>query len=225
MRNDKILVFERFTAAFIADVSRNPKAIFFETCPLTIIIIERGGSMKDSIMKVIRERRSVRNFEDKPVPDDLLNTVLEAVQWTPSWANTQCWEIVVIKDPGVKEKIQDSFSKTNPAFKSITGAPIVLALCARTNESGYYKNAVTTKFGDWFMFDLGLATQSIGLAAHASGLGTVITGLFDQDKAGAVINMPQGHELVTLIPLGFPSKIPSAPKRKEISEFTREDTF
>lgn len=182
--------------------------------------------MKDTIMKAIRERRSVRNFEDKPVPDELLQTVLEAVQWTPSWANTQCWEIVIIRDPNVKARVQEeAFSKSNPAFKSITAAPVVLALCARLNEAGYYKNAVTTKFGDWFMFDLGLAAQSLGIAAHAAGLGTVITGLFDHDKAAKVINVPEGYELVSFIPMGFPSKIPSAPKRKDISEFTREDTF
>ncbi|MFO8112567.1 MAG: nitroreductase family protein [Desulfosalsimonadaceae bacterium] len=181
--------------------------------------------MKDVIMQVIKERRSVRNFEDKAVPDDLLQTVLEAVQWTPSWANTQCWEIVVIKDPEVKARVQEAVPKSNPAFKSIVNAPVVLALCARLNDSGYYKNAAVTKFGDWFMFDLGLATQSIVLAAHAAGLGTVIAGLFDHDKAASAVNMPAGHELVVLIPMGFPSKVPSAPKRKEISEFTRENTF
>jgi nitroreductase len=181
--------------------------------------------MKDTVMKAIMERRSVRNFEDRPIPDDLLETVLEAVQWTPSWANTQCWEIVVIKDPVVKEKVQEAVPKSNPAFKSIVNAPVVLAVCARLNESGYYKNIVTTKFGDWFMFDLGLATQSIALAAHASGLGTVVAGLFDHDNAASAINMPAGHELVVLIPIGFPAKIPSAPKRKEITGFTRENSF
>ncbi len=181
--------------------------------------------MIDTIMNVIKERRSVRNFEDRPVPEELLQTVLEAVQWTPSWANTQCWEIVVIKDPEVKTRVQEAVPKSNPAFKSIVNAPVVLALCARLNDSGYYKNAVTTKFGDWFMFDLGLAAQSIVLAAHAAGLGTVITGLFEHDKAAAAVNMPSGHELVSLIPMGYPSKIPSAPKRKEIKEFTRENTF
>jgi nitroreductase len=75
------------------------------------------------------------------------------------------------------------------------------------------------------MFDLGIATQSIALAAQAMGLGTVIAGLFEHDKAAAAVNMPAGHELVVMIPMGFPSKIPSAPKRKDISEFSREDSF
>ena len=181
--------------------------------------------MKETVMKAIKERRTVRNFEDKPIPEDLLQYVLEALQWTPSWANTQCWEVVLIKDPGVKAGVQEAFPKSNPAFKSITAAPVVIALCARLNESGYYKNEVTTKFGDWFMYDLGLATQNLVLAAHAAGLGTVITGLYDHEIAAKAIKLPENHELVAVIPMGFPSKIPSAPKRKDVAEFTKENTF
>ncbi len=181
--------------------------------------------MKDTIMEVIKSRRSVRNFEDKAVPEDLLQAVLEAVRWTPSWANTQCWQIVVITDPAVKEKVQAAVPKSNPAFKSIVNAPVVLALCARLNSSGFYKDMVTTKFGDWFMFDLGLAAQSIALSAHAAGLGTVIVGLFEHDKAAAALQMPEGYELVSLMPLGYPSKVPSAPKRKEISEISSSNSF
>lgn len=185
----------------------------------------RRGRMNDTIMEVITTRRSIRNFEDKPVPAELLRTILEAVRWTPSWANTQCCRIVVITDPAVKENVQAAIPKSNPAFKAIVAAPVLLALCAQRNCSGFYKEMVTTKFGDWFMFDLGLAAQSIGLAAHAAGLGTVIVGLFEHDKAAAALNVPEGHELVALMPMGYPSKIPSAPKRKEIEEFTFQNSF
>jgi nitroreductase len=43
-------------------------------------------------MDIIKGRRSVRKYQDKEVPDELLNQILESVQWAPSWANTQCWE-------------------------------------------------------------------------------------------------------------------------------------
>jgi len=178
------------------------------------------------LFESIRERRSVRKYEDKDIPEDILKQVLEAVRWAPSWANTQCWEIVVIKNISVKEKLQESFPpKGNPATKAIVAAPVLLALCGKLNSSGYYKDKVTTKFGDWFMFDLGIATQTICLAAHDLGLGTVITGLFDHDKAREVLNVPQGYELVSLIPMGYPAKRSSAPKRKEVPEFTHYDGF
>jgi nitroreductase len=179
----------------------------------------------ENLMDLIRSRRSVRNFEEKDVPEDLLQTVLESVQWSQSWANTQCWEIVVVKDPAQKEKLQGAVPKVNPAHKSVADAPVVIALCARKEASGYYKGMITTKFGDWFMFDIGLAAQHISLTAHSLGLGTVIIGLFDHDQAKSVLNIPAGFELVALMPLGFPSKVPSPPKRKQLSEFVHFNFF
>lgn len=177
------------------------------------------------LMDIIKQRRSVRSYQDNAVTDEQLNRILEAVQWSPSWANTQCWEIVVVRDQGVKENLAEVLPKTNPARKHFAEAPVVLAVCGKLNSSGYYKGEVTTKFGDWFMFDLGLATQSFCLTAHDLGLGTVITGLFDHDKAKAVLDVPEGYELVSLIPVGYPAKDTSAPKRRDISEFTHYDTF
>lgn len=177
------------------------------------------------LMEVIKGRRSIRKYEEKMVPDDLLNQVLEAVQWAPSWANTQCWEIVVVKETASKQKLQETLGKGNPATKAIVGAPVVLAICGKLKSSGYYKDQVTTKLGDWFMFDLGIATQSLCLAAHDLGLGTVIVGLFDQAKAAEVLQVPPGYELVSLIPLGYPAKISPAPKRRDISEFTHNERF
>ncbi len=177
------------------------------------------------LMKAIKDRRSIRKYEDKMVPDDFLNQVLEAVQWAPSWANTQCWEIIVVKEQATKQKLQETMGKGNPATKAIVDAPVILAVCGKLKSSGYYKEQVTTKFGDWFMFDLGLATQNLCLAAHDLGLGTVIVGLFDHDKAAQVLGLPEGYELVSLIPLGYPAKISSAPKRREIGEFSHPEKF
>jgi nitroreductase len=177
-------------------------------------------------MDIVRDRRSVRKYEDRAVPEEALDTVLESVRWAPSWANTQCWEIVVVTDRRVKEKLQATLPpKGNPAVKAVVDAPILLAVCGRLQHSGYYKNQASTKFGDWFMFDLGIACQNICLTAKSLGLGTVVVGLFDHDKAGQVLGVPQGYELVVLIPLGYPAKISSAPKRREISEFMHTNSF
>lgn len=178
------------------------------------------------LIDVVRGRRSVRKFQDKPVAEETLATVLEAVKWAPSWANTQCWEIVVVRDPEIREKLQATFPPAgNPALKAIVRAPVLLVLCARLNESGYYKGQVTTHLGDWFMFDLGIASQNLCLAAHDLGLGTVVVGLFDQIKAKAVLNVPEGVELVALIPMGYPAKKYSAPRRKEVKDFLHENTY
>ena len=176
-------------------------------------------------MEIIKGRRSIRRYEDKEIPDALLNQIFESVKWSPSWANTQCWEVIVVKDMGIKEQLQAAIAPKNPATKSITQAPVVLALCGKLNSSGFYKDQVTTKLGDWFMFDLGIATQSICLTAQHLGLGTVIVGLFDHNKTKEILKVPEGYEVVTLIPMGYPAKDSPAPKRREISEFTHINTF
>jgi len=175
--------------------------------------------------EVLQKRRSVRSYEEREVPEESLNEVLEAVQWSPSWANTQCWEVIVVRNPKIKTKLQETLSKGNPATKAVANAPIVLALCGKLQSSGYYKGEVTTKFGDWFMYDLGIATQSLCLAARNLGLGTVVVGLFDHDRARTILGVPEGYELVSLIPLGFPAKESAAPKRRDITEFTHHERF
>ncbi|ACL04594.1 nitroreductase family protein [Desulfatibacillum aliphaticivorans] len=177
------------------------------------------------MLKLIKERRSVRRYLDKEVDEAMLQQVLESVQWSPSWANTQVWEIVVVKNPEIKEKLAATLGKGNPAAKAMVEAPLVLVVCGKKNASGFYKDQVTTKFGDWMLFDLGIATQSLCLTARSLGLGTVVVGLFDQDAAGKVVNLPDGMELVAMVPMGHIAKDSGAPKRKEISDFVHQDTF
>ncbi len=177
------------------------------------------------LMDVIQNRRSIRNYRDTKVPPEVLNRLFEAVRWTPSWANTQCWEIVVVTNEEAKSKLQQTLAKGNPATRAMVEAPIVIAVCGKLKSSGFYNGQVTTKLGDWFMFDLGLATQTLCLAAHNEGLGTVVAGLFDQDKAGEILGVPDGYQLVALIPMGYPAKGSGVPKRREAAEFVHHEKF
>jgi nitroreductase len=174
---------------------------------------------------VIKGRRSIRRYQEKEVPEEHLQQILEAVRWSPSWANTQCWEVILVRDASIKAKLQETLSNTNPAKKAFTQAPVILALCGKLKSAGFYKDDPKTKFGDWFMFDLGIATQSLCLAAHHLGLGTVIVGSLNHDQAKEILGVDEAHELVALIPLGYPAKDSPAPRRREISEFCHEDIF
>lgn len=174
---------------------------------------------------VIRNRRSIRKFTDQNVSANLLNQVLEAVKWAPSWKNTQCWEVVVVRNPEIKQALADIVSFKNPATQVVASAPVVLAMCGRRERAGYHEGTATTKFGDWFMFDLGLATQNLCLRAHDLGLGTVIVGAFDHDRANQILKMPAENDCVVLIPLGYPNQTPKVKQRKDVAEFTHQDTF
>jgi nitroreductase len=177
------------------------------------------------IMNTILNRRSIRRYQEKEVPDDLLKKVLEAARWAPSWANTQPWEIVAVKNPAIKEQIRETVSPRNPSSLAIVNAPVLLVICGQLKKSGFYNDEYPTKFGDWFMYDLGLATQNLCLAASEAGLGTVIVGLFDHDRVGEIVKLPDEHEVLVLVPLGYPDHEPGAPKRRKIEEFVHYDTF
>jgi nitroreductase len=177
------------------------------------------------LMNTIQQRRSIRRFQERDLPDDILTKLLEAARWAPSWANTQCWNFVVVRDNETKRKIQETVSPRNPSSKAIVNAPVLLVVCGQLKRSGYYNDQYPTKFGDWFMYDLGLATQNLCLAAHDSGLGTVIVGLFEHDKVGEIIKLPPEHEVLVLIPVGYPDHDPSPPKRRELDEFVFNNSF
>jgi len=176
------------------------------------------------LMDIIKGRRSIRKYQDKGISEESLNQILESVRWAPSWTNSQCWEVIIVKDPGIKEQLQGTLVK-NPASKAMVQAPVVLVICGKLKISGYYKKQVATKLGDWFMFDLGVANQNICLTAYNLGLGTVIVGLLDHNKAKEILGVPDDYEVVTMIPLGYPAQEPEAPKRREINEFSHLDRF
>lgn len=158
------------------------------------------------------------------MPEEYIQKLLESIQWSPSWANSQCWEVILVKDRATKEKLKDTMG-TNPSAKGITEAPVVFALCGKVKSAGFYKGQATTKFGDWMLFDLGIASQSLCLTAFELGLGTVIIGFFDHNRAKQVLEIGDDYELTVLIPVGFPAKESPAPKRREIAEFIHHEKF
>ncbi len=171
------------------------------------------------LMEAIKGRRSIRKYKPDPVPEEVFRKMMEAVRWSPSWANTQCWEVIVVKDPNMKSQLANTLTTTNPARSSMTEAPLVIVLCGKKGVSGFKKGEVATVKGDWLMFDTGIAMQSFCLAAYGQGLGTVVVGLFDHKKAEEILGVPQNVEVVAMTPLGYPAAEGSAPKRKEFSEF------
>ena len=177
------------------------------------------------LMEAIKGRRSLRKFKTDPVPEETLQKIMEAVRWSPSWANTQCWEVIVVKDPKIKSELATALPKTNPALSSMAEAPVVVVLCGKKGVSGFKKGEAATIKGDWLMFDTGIAMQNLCLAAHALGLGTVVVGRFDHNKVAEILGIPQNVEVVAMTPLGYPATEGTAPKRKELSEFVFHDKY
>ena len=177
------------------------------------------------VMEAIKGRRSVRSFLSDPVTDEQLNFILEAARWAPSWANTQAREFIVVKDQATKEALSRTLSPNNPSTDAMVQAPIVIAALGRKGLAGFKKGALSTKLGDWFMFDVALALQNLTLAAHSQGLGTVHVGAMRQEEAEEILQVPEGYSLIELIPLGRPAVMPGPTPRKELSEIVHLDRY
>jgi nitroreductase len=190
------------------------------------------------LFEAIKTRRSIRRYKADPVDDTQIEAILEAGRWAPSWANTQCWRFIVVRDPAIRAKVAESLMKIklpdkeveNPGAKAINTVPVLIVVCANMGKSGTKPGSgggaefVTDK-GDWFMFDTALAVQNMVLAAHALGLGTVIIGAFDAQKAEQALNLPQGYRVVTFFPVGVPDQEAKVPPRKELSEIVIKDRW
>lgn len=175
--------------------------------------------------ETVNKRRSVRVYKPDIIPDDILTRVLEAFRAAPSWANTQPWEIILATDPEIKKQLQQTTGENNPSFSALADAPVVVCAVGITETSGYYRGSAMTGRGDWVMFDMGIATEHLALAAAAEGLGTVHIGAFDYEKAGKVLELPEGRTVIELIPIGYPAYEPRQVPRKPLQDFLFKNKY
>jgi nitroreductase len=182
-------------------------------------------------LEAIKTRRSIRRYKPDPVDDKTLETVLDAARLAPSWSNTQCTRLVVVRDNEIKARLADTIfppprMQANPASNAIKIAPVLIVACAEKNLSGYFDGKVSTDKGEnWYMLDVGLAMENLVLAAASLGLGTVHVGLFDTKKAAAILNVPDNYYLVEMTPLGYPEFQPGPRPRKSLAEIVIYDKF
>lgn len=165
-------------------------------------------------------RRSIRKFKAEPVSHDVLEEIIEAASYAPSWKHTQITRYVAIEG-ALKDKIAtEATSIFPPNGNIIASAPMLIAVTIIKNRSGFERDgSFSTPRGDgWQMFDAGVASQTFCLAAYEKGIGSVILGLFDEDKVASLINLPEDRELVALIPIGYPDEAPVAPRRKPVED-------
>ena len=175
------------------------------------------------LFEAVKTRHSIRRFSDQPVEQEKLDAILEAVRMSPSWANRQCWHFIIIKSEPVKKQISEcsyvesyfgpSGYSTNPAQKGIIQAPVLIAACADPARSGNLWQQ------PYYMTDMGIACQTLMLAAHDLELGTVFVGVFEETKIKKILKVPDSIRIVGIFPIGYPrSERATGPERKSLSD-------
>jgi len=165
------------------------------------------------VEKAIRERRSVRAYKDKPVPEELLQRVLEAARWAPSAVNLQPWHFVVVREREGREFISRHSRFLFVRNRHISEAPVCIIICGDPRRS------------KWFQYDCALAGGNIMLAAHSLGLGSCWIGIFDAGAIKERFGIPSHLEIVGIITLGYPDGEPSPPSRLPLEKVVHYEAF
>jgi nitroreductase len=159
------------------------------------------------ILDIIRTRRSVRRFDNKPVPEELLMEILEAGRWAPSGMNNQPWKFAVIDNRGLNEGI----SKLTRYAAIVKSARVLIAVFLDNTETYHRTKDVQA---------VGACIQNMLLEAHSLGLGAVWLGeIIKSDKEiRTLLGIGEDLEFMALIALGYPYEKPRGVKRKELKD-------
>ena len=167
----------------------------------------------------IKGRRSIRTFTQEPISHELIADIVETASYAPSWKHTQIVRYIAVEGE-LKDKIAQCTSAYARNGEIIAAAPMVIAVTIIKGRSGFERDgSFSTHRGEgWQMFDAGVASEAFCLAAYEKGLGTVIMGIFDDDKVAELLDIPEGRDVIALIPVGYPAETPVAPRRKSVEE-------
>ncbi len=160
------------------------------------------------VKDAIEARRSIRKYEKKPIPSDILEELLEAMRLAPSASNSQRWSVIVVTDEDLKKKLV-------PASGGQKFVGECSAYLVGVTEPGGYYNAI----------DLAIALDHLTLRAVELGLGTCWIGDFEPDRIKEILDIPKEREVHICMTLGYPALRPSARKRKSIEDLFHRDTW
>ncbi len=193
-------------------------------------------------IECIKTRMSIRKFKPDPVPLEILMKVIDTAKWSPSYKNSQPWEVVIVSGekkealskllvelleqnakscpdlseplswpPAIETRIATLMKKRSELTGKDLNAPEVRKKSKMVNFQFYGAPHGIFLFQDsslspWSLFDMGLFAQSLMLAAHAYGLGTVPQA-FLTDYAQHIkkfLEIPQSKRLVLGMSIGYP---------------------
>jgi nitroreductase len=163
--------------------------------------------------ELIAKRYSVRAYKPDPVPEELLEKVLEAARLAPTAANRQPFLVYVVSTAGREEELRKVYHR--PWF---TQAPLVLCVCTLPAQAW-----VRVKFDGkcYADVDAAIVMDHMILAAAEAGLGTCWIADFNPAAAREALNLPEGVEPMLFTPLGFPADQPKPKERKPVADLVR----
>ncbi len=169
-----------------------------------------------SLMNLLKSRRSIRRYRPDPVPDEMVEQLLEAGRWAPSASNRQPWQFIVVRDETIRKQVAQHAAYYFVRWAHVEEAPLLIVLCGDARSRVYRQ---------FLHEDIGLAGAQIMLQAKALGLGTCWIGGLDRKAIAAILQVPEHLEVVGLLTVGFPAEDPPPPPRKPLAEIVHYDVY
>jgi nitroreductase len=163
-----------------------------------------------SLIDVVLDRRSIRRYEQKEIPKDILDKILEAGRQAPSAANKQPWHFIVLTDSKIKKELSKGLFN-----RFIKDAPATVVGCA-------HKDLIA---GKWSIVSTTIALQNMVIAAWAMGVGSCWIGDFNQEKVKKLLGIPGRWNVVALVSFGYPAEKPQPRKKKPVEEIISFNSF
>jgi nitroreductase len=149
------------------------------------------------VFEALHTRRSIRKYQKKEIPEDLIQKLLAAAMMAPSAGDARPWQFILVTDSEKKNKIKE----VHPYVTMITKAPLGIVVCGDLSKE---------KYPGFWPQDCSAAMQNLLLAAHASGLGAVWTGIYPIEdrvvKIREIFNLPDDIVPLGLAVLGWPAQ-------------------
>jgi len=199
------------------------------------------NSDAETLLDIIRTRRSVRVYKSGKVTDKQLETILEAARWAPSGANTKPWEFVITRDRGKMKRVREIYDdewrqrkREDPVHykglkKDYVGDVSVLVLvCGDARTQKVY--LTTRQPGDrekLFQASIANAVQQMMLAAASMKLGTVWVSVREEvePELRKLFGVPPELRLLWVVPIGHARSWPKAKPRRKISAFAHREIY
>ena len=148
------------------------------------------------ILDVIGHQRVVRAFADRPLPPDVVTTILGAGRRAGSSKNLQRWAFITVTDRAALQRL----SKVGPWCGHLAGAAMAIALVTPDPRTAAAPLSV--------MWDLGRAAQNMTLAAWEEGVGSCPATVYEQDACREILGYPADHHCEFILSLGYPADPP-----------------
>jgi nitroreductase len=163
------------------------------------------------ILDLLKNRRSIRSYKQKPVEDEKLMRILDAARLAPSAANMQPLCFIIIKDEKTRQQLKKAYDEI-----WFYTAPLIICACSIPEKAwirGDGKN-----YAD---IDTAIAMDHLILAATAEGLATCWIAAFKVSTVKSILKLPVNIEPVAMTPIGYPQETPQQTHRKPLEEIIK----